>query len=159
MSKGRKSTSDSQKQMKGTNQPCRLSGADKVLPAISKLPPPRGLSTKGRKIYRQVGTTLMNLGILNEINFIHFFQYVKETELYLLTMDEMPRVEDLVHELTTKTGDTYTQVKALRKISQDALSNSRSLAAEFGLTPQAQAKIIGMISNKVTKDPLEQFLE
>lgn len=158
MGKGRKSTSDSQKRMKGTDQPCRLSGSDKVLPAITKLPPPRGLTPKGRKIYRQVGNTLMNLGILNEINFIHFFQYVKETELYLITMDEMPTPGHMVHELETKSGDVYTQVRAMRKIAQDALSNSRSLAAEFGLTPQAQAKIIGMVSKK-TKDPLEQFLD
>jgi len=158
MGKGRKATTDTQKKMKGTAQPCRLNGADKVLPAITKLPPPRGLTPKGRKIYRQVGTTLMNLGILNEINFIHFFQYVKETELYLVTMDEMPTPGDMIHELETKSGDVYSQVKAMRKIAQDALGNSRSLAAEFGLTPQAQAKIIGMVNQK-TKNPLEQFLD
>jgi len=158
MSKGRKATPDSIKKMKGTDQPCRLDKVDTgSLPVITKLPQPKGLTPKGRKLYKQIGTYLMNMGILTELNFAHFYQYIKETELYLATMDSMPKAEDMIHRITDKNFNVYTKVKAMRKLAQDALNNSRSLGAEFGLTPTAQAKILGMVSKK-PENPLDIFL-
>ena len=162
MTKGRKSTPDSVKRMKGTDQPVRLRGDKKMdLPVITKLPSPRGLTPKGRKIYKRVGKLLMDLGILNEMNFSHFYQYVKETELYLETMSKMPTAEEMIHTITDANDNTHTRVKALRKIAQDALKNSKELGAEFGLTPTAQARIIGLAKPTPLpdKNPLEQFLD
>jgi P27 family predicted phage terminase small subunit len=159
MAKGRKALPDNAKKMKGTDQPCRVSGQadDQYLPTVTKLPVARDLGKHGRKLYKHVGTMLMNLGILNEINFTHFYQYVRETELYLLTMENMPTVEEMIHDITDKQGNVTTKVKAMRKIAQDALSNSRSLGAEFGLTPQSHSKILGRITKKEA-NPLETFL-
>jgi P27 family predicted phage terminase small subunit len=160
MAKGRKALPDNAKRMKGTDQPCRLDdpgGQAMTLPVISKLPPARNLGKHGRKIYRQVGTMLMNLGILNEINFNHFYQYIRETELYISTMEEMPTAEEMIHDITDKQGNLTTKVKAMRNIAQDALNNSRSLGAEFGLTPQAQSKILGRLTKKES-NPLDSFM-
>jgi len=156
MTKGRKTISDSQKRMKGTDQKIRLTETNApALPIISKLPPPKNLSATGRKIYKSVGTLLMNLNVLNELNFPQFYQYCKETELYYDCMEQMPTTKDLIHSVYADTGKT-TKVKALRKIAESALSNSKVLASEFGLTPAAQAKILSKLTTK-QQSPLDNF--
>jgi len=156
MTKGRKTISDSQKRMKGTDQKIRLTETNApALPIISKLPPPKNLSATGRKIYKSVGTLLMNLNVLNELNFPQFYQYCKETELYYDIMETMPTTKDLIHSVYADTGKT-TKVKALRKIAESALSNSKVLASEFGLTPAAQAKILSKLTTK-QQSPLDNF--
>jgi P27 family predicted phage terminase small subunit len=157
MTKGRKTIPDAQKRMKGTDQKIRLTETNApTLPVISKLPPPKNLSATGKKIYRSVGTILMNLNVLNELNFSSFYQYCKETELYYDCMNEMPSTEELIHDVTDKQGNLTTKVKALRKIAESALSNSKVLASEFGLTPAAQAKILSKLASK-PQNPLDSF--
>jgi P27 family predicted phage terminase small subunit len=156
MTKGRKTIPDSQKRMKGTDQKIRLTETNApTLPKISKLPPPKNLSGTGKKIYRSVGTLLMNLNVLNELNFPQFYQYCKETELYYDIMETMPKTADLIHSVYNEGGKT-TKVKALRKIAESALSNSKILASEFGLTPAAQAKILSKLATK-PQSPLDNF--
>lgn len=157
MTKGRKTISDSQKRMKGTDQKIRLTETNApTLPIISKLPPPKNLSSTGKKIYKSVGTLLMNLNVLNELNFPQFYQYCKETELYYDCMEQMPTTDELIHDVRDKQGNLTTKVKALRKIAESALSNSKVLASEFGLTPAAQAKILSKLTQK-EKSPLDNF--
>lgn len=157
MAKGRKTISDSQKRMKGTDQPSRLKEQNSpVLPIISKLPPPKKLSKTGSRIYRSAGKILMNVGVLNELNFASFYQYCKETELYYDIMATMPTTEELIHDVTDKQGNLTTKVRALRKIAESALSNSKVLASEFGLTPSAQAKILSALSHK-PKSSIDSF--
>jgi P27 family predicted phage terminase small subunit len=158
MGKGRKAISDQAKRMKGTDQPVRMNGNTNVgIPVITKLPPPKNLSATGKKIYRSAGSLLLSLNILNVLNLPQFYQYCKETELYYDIMNEMPTTEELIHDVTDKQGNLTTKVKALRKIAETALGNSKMLAAEFGLTPSAQAKIISHLAPK-QKSPLETFL-
>ena len=157
MTKGRKTISDSQKRMKGTDQKIRLTESNApALPIISKLPPPKNLSSTGKKIYRSVGRLLMNLNILNELNFPQFYQYCKETELYYDIMLTMPNTDDLIHSIYDGNMNKVTKVKALRKIAESALSNSKILASEFGLTPAAQAKILNKLSIK-PKSAIDNF--
>jgi len=157
MTKGRKTIPDSQKRMKGTDQKVRLTETNApTLPKISKLPPPKNLSATGRKIYKSVGTLLMNLNVLNELNFPQFYQYCKETELYYDCMEQMPNTDELIHDVLDKQGNLTTKVKALRKIAESALSNSKVLASEFGLTPAAQAKILSKLTTK-QQSPLDNF--
>lgn len=159
MAKGRKITSDQVKKMKGTDQPCRLTETNAVgIPCISKLPPPKNLGSTGKKIYRSAGVLLLNLNVLNVLNLPQFYQYCKETELYYDIMRDMPSNQELIHDVTDKEGNLTTKVKALRKIAESALVNSKALAAEFGLTPSAQAKIISKLAVK-PKSPLESFLD
>ena len=157
MTKGRKTIPDAQKRMKGTDQKIRLTETNApTLPTISKLPPPKNLSATGKKIYKSVGTILMNLKVLNELNFSQFYQYCKETELYYDCMEQMPTTSELIHDSKDKQGNLTTQVKALRKIAESALSNSKVLASEFGLTPAAQAKILSKLATK-QQSPLDNF--
>lgn len=145
--------------MKGTDQPCRLIHSDQAgIPVITKLPPPKNLSKTGKRIYRTAGQLLLNLQILNTLNLPVFYQYCKETELYYDLMLKMPTAEDLIHDVTDKQGNLTTQVKAIRKIAESALANSRILASELGLTPSAQAKIIARLAPK-PRSPLESFFD
>jgi P27 family predicted phage terminase small subunit len=157
MGKGRKSTADSIKRMRGTDQPCRLKEVNMpVIPIVTKLPPPKNLGKTGTRIYKTVGKMLMNLNILNELNFPQFYQYCKETELYYDIMAEMPNTEDLIHSVFDKQLNLTTKTKALRKIAESALNNSKILASEFGLTPSAQAKIMSRVNTK-PKSALDSF--
>ncbi len=157
MAKGRKSIPDSQKKMKGTSQPCRMDKSDIEIPVIVKLPPPKNLGPTGKKIYKSAGQLLVNLNVLNILNLPTFHQYCKETELYYDVMEKMPNTSDLIHDIRDKQGNLTTQVKALRKIAESALANSKTLAGEFGLTPSAQSKILSRLAPK-PKNPLEAYL-
>ena len=63
MSKGRKKTSDASKRLRGTDQPCRMDGADvpAVIAPASELPKVK-LKGKAKKVYAVVGTELLKCG-------------------------------------------------------------------------------------------------
>jgi P27 family predicted phage terminase small subunit len=157
MPAGRKVLSDNEKRMKGTDQPCRMNYIDdNIIPAISKLPSPAGLGSTGKKIFKSTGTILMNTGKLNELNLQTLFLYCREYEIYFDIMAKMPTVEEMIHNVYDKQLNHTTQVTALRKIANEALSNCQRLGSELGLTPSSQAKIFKNLNSK-PKNPLESY--
>jgi len=153
---GRKPKPDALKVLSGTDQPVRMKGAGPAFGKITKLPPyPSRMNRSGKKIYKDIATGLAAAGILNSINIALLVSYCNQLGIHYECEIELGEVNKRIHKLSTK-GGSYTQVKALQKISQDALKSAKMLASEFGITPSAQARL--RIIPKEEQDPLQQFL-
>jgi P27 family predicted phage terminase small subunit len=153
---GRKRKPDALKILTGTDQPVRMNGNGPAYGKITKLPPyPHKLNKSGKQIYKDIATGLATSGVLNFVNIALLVSYCNQLGIHYECEIALGEVEERIHKLNTK-GGSYTQVKALQKISQDALKSAKMLASEFGITPAAQARL--RIIPKEEQDPLQQFL-
>lgn len=159
MAKGRKTISDSQKRLRGTDQPCRMT--ESSLPAtattggaITSLPK-SGLKGTAKKVYSLVATELMNRGILDVLSADLVIAYCREMALYQDMMRDLEK-EGMTVSIETKNG-TISQINPKRKIAESALSAAKSLAAEFGLSPASRARVLALIMDKTPKDDFADF--
>ena len=159
MAKGRKTISDSQKRLRGTDQPCRMT--ENSLPAaattggaITSLPE-SGLKGTAKKVYSLVATELMNRGILDVLSADLVIAYCREMALYQDMMRDLEK-EGMTVSIETKNG-TVSQINPKRKIAESALSSAKSLAAEFGLSPASRARVLALIMDKAPKDDFADF--
>jgi P27 family predicted phage terminase small subunit len=154
---GRKPKPDALKVLTGTDQPVRMNGNAPAFGKITKLPSyPSYLNKGGKKIYKDIAASLAIAGILNSINIQMLIMYCHHLGVHYEAEKNLGDVEFRIHEMSSKNGDTYTQAKAMHKISQDALKSAKMLATEFGITPSAQARL--RITPKEEQDPFQQFL-
>ncbi len=159
MAKGRKTISDSQKRLRGTDQPCRMNEAN--LPAtvsssvtLSSLPK-SGLKGTAKKVYTLVATELMNRGVLDVLSSDLIIAYCREMALYHDMMRDLEK-EGMTISVETKHG-TIKQVNPKRKVAEGALSAAKSLASEFGLSPVSRAKVLALFMSNAPKDDFADF--
>ena len=159
MAKGRKTISDSQKKLRGTDQPCRMT--ESGLPAnpysggaMTSLPK-SGLKGTAKKVYTLVATELMNRGILDVLSADLVIAYCREMALYQDMMRDLEK-EGMTVSIETKNG-SISQINPKRKIAESALASAKSLAAEFGLSPASRARVLALIMDKAPKDDFADF--
>ena len=141
MNKGRNILPDQIKKQRGTDQKSRLK-ENTIFTPINKLPPiPDFLNREGKKVYKSIGTYLLNLKILNEANLLTFSALCREFGIYWEAEKEMTKLSDRWEEIPDKNGNKRTSPTAKHKISKEALNNAMRLAVEFGLTPASLHKI------------------
>lgn len=159
MAKGRKTISDGQKKLRGTDQPCRMTGSS--LPANAPTAgamtslPKSGLKGTAKKVYSLVATELMNRGILDVLSADLVIAYCREMALYQDMMRDLEK-EGMTVSIETKNG-TVSQINPKRKIAESALTAAKSLAAEFGLSPASRARVLALIMDKAPKDDFADF--
>lgn len=140
MGKGRKALSDEQKRLRGTDQPCRLSGGasgQKSLSTVSTVSnnatlsslPKSGLKGTAKKIYAIVGTELLNRGVLDTLGLDLVIAYCREMGLYNDMMRDIEK-EGATISVETKSG-SITQVNPKRKVAESALSAAKALARQI----------------------------
>jgi P27 family predicted phage terminase small subunit len=140
--KGRKTKPDALKVLSGTNQPVRMNGSGGEFKKISKVPTyPNYLNRSGKKIYKTIAQAMIYAGILNEVNVFMLISYCHSMGVHYDCEKELGEVNNRVHDRMSANFGKYTQVKALHKVSQDALKQAKVLASEFGITPAAQARL------------------
>ena len=159
MAKGRKTISDSQKRLRGTDQPCRMT--DENLPAtvsnsvtLSSLPK-SGLKGTAKKVYTLVATELMNRGALDVLSSDLIIAYCREMALYHDMMRDLEK-EGMTITVETKNG-SVSQVNPKRKVAESALSAAKSLASEFGLSPASRARVLALFIDNAPKDDFADF--
>ncbi len=159
MAKGRKTISDSQKRLRGTDQPCRMT--DENLPAtvsnsvtLSSLPK-SGLKGTAKKVYTLVATELMNRGALDVLSSDLIIAYCREMALYHDMMRDLEK-EGMTITVETKHG-SIKQVNPKRKVAESALSAAKSLASEFGLSPASRARVLALFIDNAPKDDFADF--
>ena len=157
MAKGRKKTPDALKTLRGTAQPCRMTAAG---PGLEKVvvAPRSGLKGTTKKIFEMVAVELIHKNILEAVGLDLVVAYAREMALYHDLMREMERDNSLTVEVFTKNGPV-TSINPKRKLAEAALSNARSLAAEFGLTPASRSRIAQLLSPDTPKDDFAEFEE
>ena len=160
MGKGRKALSDEQKRLRGTDQPCRLSGGtsgQKSLSTVSTVSnnailsslPKSGLKGTAKKIYAIVGTELLNRGVLDTLGLDLVIAYCREMGLYNDMMRDIEK-EGATISVETKSG-SITQVNPKRKVAESALSAAKALASDFGLAPTSRARVLALVAGAMAK--------
>lgn len=157
MSKGRKKTPDAVKLLRGTDQPCRMTPAGTGLEKVMVLPR-SGLKGTAKKVFELVAAELICKGILEMVGLDLVVAYAREMALYHDLMREMEKDDSLTVEVFTKSGPVMT-INPKRKLAESALSNAKSLATEFGLTPASRSRVAAMLSGDAPKDDFAEFEE
>jgi len=157
MTKGRKKLPDKLKALRGTDQPCRMTGdAVSAGTAVAALPR-SGLKGTAKNVFEVVATELIHKCLLDVVGVDLVVAYAREMGLYHDMMCDTEK-EGYTIEVMTKHG-TATVVNPKRKVAESALMNAKALAAEFGLTPASRSRVAALVSNAPQKDDFTDFEE
>ena len=121
--KGRKKIPDELKSLRGTDQPCRMTGnAVPAGTAVATLPR-SGLKGTAKKVFEVVATELIHKCLLDVVGADLVVAYAREMGLYHDMMRETEK-EGYTIEVVTKHG-TATVVNPKRKVAESALANAK----------------------------------
>lgn len=157
MTKGRKKIPDELKTLRGTDQPCRMSGDAASTETVVVSLPRSGLKGIAKKVFEVVAIELIHKNLLDIVGFDLVVAYAREMGLYHEAMREAEK-EGFVLEVETKFGMTKV-VNPKRKIAESALMNAKTLAADFGLTPASRNRVATLLSDNAPKDDFAEFEE
>ncbi len=157
MGKGRPKIFDEVKKLRGTDQPCRMSGnidqADKLtsIDQITSTAKLKVLKTKRAKdIFKTKANQLIALGVLTEMDIEHLALYAFSLDFVFTCMsDIMDNVEKGARMMD---GIAIKEVNTMFK----AFDYVNRLGADFGFTPMSRQKMNQ--SPKEEEDELSQFL-
>ncbi len=151
-----KKTTDNQKLLRGTAQPCRLDG-QVVANALVEIPKVK-LKGTAKKIFEYTSLELISLGVLETVSVDLLVAYAREMALYHDLTMELDKAQDYIIDVVTKFG-IQKQVNPKRKIAESALSNAKTIANEFGFTPISKNRLSGLITPKKNTDDFDEFEE
>ncbi len=157
MTRGRKKLPDELKALRGTDQPCRMSGDAASTESVVVSLPRSGLKGAAKKVFEVVATELIHKNLLDLVGVDLVVAYAREMGLYHDMMREVDK-EGYTLDVETKFGTTKI-VNPKRKIAESALMNAKSLAAEFGLTPASRGRVAALLSDDGPKDEFAEFEE
>ena len=155
--KGRRKIPDALKTLRGTDQPCRMTGGAKP-PATNVVTVPRsGLKGTARKVFEIVAAELIHKRLLAGGGVVRGVPSARELGLnhHMRRADER---EGATVEVITRSGPA-TVANPKRRIAEGALANARSLAAEFGLTPASRHRVAALLTDDAPKDDFAEFEE
>ncbi len=157
MSKGRPKTLDEVKKLRGTDQPCRMSGtvdsAEKLtsIGQITSTAKLKVLKTKRSKdIFKLKANQLISLGVLTELDIEHLALYAYSLDFVFTCMSE---IMDGIGK-----GDRMLDTVSIKEINTmyKALDYVNRFGQDFGFTPMSRQKINQ--KPKEDEDELTQFL-
>lgn len=152
---GRKKTTNEQKILRGTDQPCRMT-PQTVSNGMSEIPKVK-LKGSAKKIFEYTACELINKGLMEIVSLDLLVAYAREMSIYHDLMREVEK-EGFTIEVETKNGTT-TIVNPKRKVAESALNNAKSIASEFGFTPVSRMRVAGLIAPKQNQDDFAEFEE
>lgn len=148
---------DKLKSLRGTDQPCRMTGDAASTGTSVAVLPRSGLKGTAKKVFEVVATELIHKCLLDIVGVDLVVAYAREMGLYHDMMRETEK-EGYTIEVMTKHG-TATVVNPKRKVAEAALANAKALAAEFGFTPSSRNRVAALVSNAPQKDDFTDFEE
>lgn len=157
MGKGRPKILDEVKKLRGTDQPCRMSGtvdsSEKLtsieqITSVAKL---KVLKTKrAKEIFKTKANQLIGLGVLTELDIEHLALYAFSLDFVFTCMSDI--MENVKEEKRMLDGISVKEVNTMFK----AFDYVNRLGADFGFTPVSRQKMNQ--SPKEEEDELTQFL-
>lgn len=147
MSRGRKKQPDQLKRLKGTDQPCRMTGdmlpgEGSAIKEVYKLPPaPKILNKWGKRVYRKLGASFAQVGVVNDYTINSFIILCNEMGTYLEIEEELKELDKRYDIVFDKNGNSRTVPSALHKMSRDLFASSVKMLTEFGLTPASISRL------------------
>lgn len=162
MAKGRKVTPDAVKVLRGTDQPCRMSGsvdkADKVtdikrILSTSRL---KLLPTKrAKEIFKTKANQLIALGVLTELDIEHLAVYANSLDVLFTCMEGMREPAKEKHDKDGNLTGYITPPET--KMYKQMVDDVNRIGAEFGFTPISRQKINQTLPEE--KDPFKHLLD
>ena len=143
--RGKKST-NIQKRIAGTDQPCRLD-ADIAVDGFGSLPEPMiDLSATGKKLYYSIWSeSYLKRNVINEFTFM---SWILGCELLSTYMDFVKKYKSL----TARANHPKEY-----RVAIDAYREAVSLFQQFGFTPIGLTKIASLITKRV-RNAYEDYL-
>lgn len=146
MAKGRKSTPDAVKILRGTDQPCRMSGSvDKVdrITDIKKILSTSRLkllpTKRSKEIFKTKANQLIALGVLTELDIEHLAVYANSLDVLFSCMDGMREPAKPKYDKEGQLTGYVTRPEA--KMYKQMIDDVNRIGAEFGFTPVSRQRI------------------
>lgn len=162
MSKGRKSSPDAVKVLRGTDQPCRMSGsvdnADKVTDVKRILSTSRLklLPTKrAKEIFKTKANQLIALGVLAELDIEHLAVYANSLDVLFTCMEGMREAAEPKYDKEMRLTGYITRPET--KMYKQMVDDVNRIGAEFGFTPMSRQRINQALPEE--KDPFKNLLD
>ena len=118
--------------------------------------PPEDLPEQGKIIWKALSTELIRIGLLSVVDLEAFYRYIK----YMLEYREMDVKIDDKYVINIKNADgsvKYVMQNPYLTIRNRAATEMSRLEQQFGMTPSARARMIGLITGaqkpKEDQDP------
>ena len=157
MGKGRKKLPDQLKTLRGTDQPCRMSGGTQMAGTAVVSIPKSGLKGTAKKVFEVVASELIAKNLLDVVGVDLLVSYAREIALYHDMMRDLEK-EGYTIDVETKFG-TSTVVNPKRKVAESALATAKALAAEFGMTPASRSRVTSLMSDAVSENDFAECEE
>lgn len=145
MGKGRKPIPDAVKVMRGTDQPCRMSGDDGVekiesINQITSCSRMKLLPTKrAKEIFKTKANQLIALRVLTELDLEHLAVYANSLDVLFTCLDGMRRPAE---EKYDKNGNLIGYIAPPELgLYKQMVEHVNKIGAEFGFTPLSRQRI------------------
>lgn len=160
--KGRKALPDTIKVLRGTDQPCRMSGAvdlaEKItdIKKITSTARLKLLPTKrAKEIFKTKANQLIALGVLTNLDIEHLAIYANSLDVLFSCMEGM---REPATEKYNKNGNLVGYVPRPEiAMYKQMVEHVNRIGAEFGFTPVSRQKL--NTEKPEEKNPLQKLLE
>lgn len=162
MGKGRKPLPDAVKKLRGTDQPCRMSGvvdtADKItdIKMITSTARLKLLPTKRAKdIFKSKANQLIAMGVLTMMDIEHLAVYANSLDVLFSCMEGMREAATPKH---NKDGELIGYVPRPEiAMYKQMVEHVNRIGAEFGFTPMSRQRINQQDVEE--KNPFEELIK
>lgn len=158
--KGRKKIPDTLKQLRGTDQPCRMTGETNVNPIedISEISDTKKLNIlktkRAKDIFQEKANQLIQLKVLTEMDFEQLAVYAYNVDMLFTCMAELRKGK--FREIHNEEGRVVRFVEnPYLKLYKDLIPLINRMASEFGFSPVSRMKFN---HKPEEKDPLQALL-
>lgn len=145
------------KELQGTHRKSRDLPDEMTVPALKSVPmPPEDLPQAAHSVWYRVAAELQALKVLSSLDLDMLKAYCYQVHLMDLALHHI-ETEGLTIIMQNKGGGIYPVKSPYIAIYNDALTQSRSLAIQFGLTPSSRTKIATGQVKETPKNPFDGF--
>ena len=156
---GRHKLPDNVKVMRGTAQPCRLSG-DQNFDLATGFTVPSHLDKNAKKIFKSIAERMLMNRLLSVMDF-------EQLEIYAINYARCIKAEKMIKEegevvvIKDKDGNILRQEENVwLKVQKDAIKVINAIGGQFGMSPVSRVKLVSLLKQeKEQKDDFSDFDE
>lgn len=158
--RGRPAMPDELKRLRGTDQPCRMSGDSDLegLNYLDKVASPAWLTTEGKRIFRAKSRQLSALRMLTDMDIDQLAIYASSYAMVMEAIEALQK-EGAVIVSETENG-VRREANPYNKIYHDNIKVVNQIGSQFGFTPVSHVTIISKLPGKpsATKNDFDDFI-
>jgi P27 family predicted phage terminase small subunit len=133
----------------------RMEAEERLKPKADKVKPPSWLDPLAKKEFRRIVSELSELGLITNVDIVALAAYCDAYSDYV-KCTKLIAEEGLMVQYTNKAAETNKVPHPLLTKKKQLHEQMKSLAAEFGLTPAARAKLAMPKQEKKEPDEFER---